>query len=267
MNAFRRLDTPATLLAAFGIALSGSSLLIAALCLVPGAGNAANWALWTALGVNCVLHAGVLHWVQRALARPLRQAVEAMGRVADGDLSRPAAPAPHSLALLRALADMQDKLAAAIAGLRTAGETLGSSAGASAISALYLARRSGQQADQLDILAERIGRLAGQAGAEHSIHFEQAQGILAALQKTARQTAALANERAADAAALRDEAVHAGRLAGRFLLGEQYPAARPAVTLVADNAWRRQVPGVPVRKPGPVAVVRASMAEHQVVWD
>ncbi|MFY3135488.1 methyl-accepting chemotaxis protein [Achromobacter xylosoxidans] len=113
-------------------------------------------------GVAIVL-GGLFAWrVAKSITAPLAQAVSVAETVARGDLGQPinANTRDETGRLLRALHDMQDKLAGAVRTIRAGSETISSAAGQIAAGNTDLSSRTEEQAASLEETAASMEELA-----------------------------------------------------------------------------------------------------------
>ncbi|WP_241051725.1 methyl-accepting chemotaxis protein [Achromobacter xylosoxidans] len=113
-------------------------------------------------GVAIVL-GGLFAWrVAKSITAPLAQAVAVAETVARGDLGQPihAVTRDETGRLLRALHDMQDKLASAVRTIRAGSETISSAAGQIAAGNTDLSSRTEEQAASLEETAASMEELA-----------------------------------------------------------------------------------------------------------
>ncbi len=106
---------------------------------------------------------GLFAWrVSKSITAPLAQAVSVAETVARGDLGQPihAVTRDETGRLLRALHDMQDKLAAAVRTIRAGSETISSAAGQIAAGNTDLSSRTEEQAASLEETAASMEELA-----------------------------------------------------------------------------------------------------------
>ncbi|MCZ8441849.1 methyl-accepting chemotaxis protein [Achromobacter xylosoxidans] len=110
-----------------------------------------------------VVLGGLFAWrVSKSITAPLAQAVSVAETVARGDLGQPihAVTRDETGRLLRALHDMQDKLAGAVRTIRAGSETISSAAGQIAAGNTDLSRRTEEQAASLEETAASMEELA-----------------------------------------------------------------------------------------------------------
>ncbi|EFV85431.1 methyl-accepting chemotaxis protein [Achromobacter xylosoxidans C54] len=110
-----------------------------------------------------VLLGGLFAWrVSKSITAPLAQAVSVAETVARGDLGQPilAVTRDETGRLLRALHDMQDKLAGAVRTIRAGSETISSAAGQIAAGNTDLSSRTEEQAASLEETAASMEELA-----------------------------------------------------------------------------------------------------------
>ncbi|MBK1980386.1 methyl-accepting chemotaxis protein [Achromobacter xylosoxidans] len=106
---------------------------------------------------------GLFAWrVSKSITAPLAQAVSVAETVARGDLGQPihAVTRDETGRLLRALHDMQDKLAGAVRTIRAGSETISSAAGQIAAGNTDLSSRTEEQAASLEETAASMEELA-----------------------------------------------------------------------------------------------------------
>ncbi|WP_435816176.1 methyl-accepting chemotaxis protein [Achromobacter xylosoxidans] len=106
---------------------------------------------------------GLFAWrVSKSITAPLAQAVSVAETVARGDLGQPiqAVTRDETGRLLRALHDMQDKLAGAVRTIRAGSETISSAAGQIAAGNADLSSRTEEQAASLEETAASMEELA-----------------------------------------------------------------------------------------------------------
>ncbi|MEC6411370.1 methyl-accepting chemotaxis protein [Achromobacter xylosoxidans] len=106
---------------------------------------------------------GLFAWrVSKSITAPLAQAVSVAETVARGDLGQPiqAATRDETGRLLRALHDMQDKLAGAVRAIRAGSETISSAAGQISAGNTDLSSRTEEQAASLEETAASMEELA-----------------------------------------------------------------------------------------------------------
>ena len=110
-----------------------------------------------------VVLGGLFAWrVSKSITAPLAQAVSVAETVARGDLGQPihAVTRDETGRLLRALHDMQDKLAGAVRTIRAGSETISSAAGQIAAGNTDLSSRTEEQAASLEETAASMEELA-----------------------------------------------------------------------------------------------------------
>ncbi|CAB3679152.1 MAG: MCP four helix bundle domain-containing protein [Achromobacter sp.] len=110
-----------------------------------------------------VVLGGLFAWrVSKSITAPLAQAVSVAETVARGDLGQPihAVTRDETGRLLRALHDMQDKLAGAVRTIRAGAETISSAAGQIAAGNTDLSSRTEEQAASLEETAASMEELA-----------------------------------------------------------------------------------------------------------
>ncbi|CUI55918.1 methyl-accepting chemotaxis protein [Achromobacter xylosoxidans] len=110
-----------------------------------------------------VVLGGLFAWrVSKSITAPLAQAVSVAETVARGDLGQPilAVTRDETGRLLRALHDMQDKLAGAVRTIRAGSETISSAAGQIAAGNADLSSRTEEQAASLEETAASMEELA-----------------------------------------------------------------------------------------------------------
>ncbi|MFY1850877.1 methyl-accepting chemotaxis protein [Achromobacter xylosoxidans] len=110
-----------------------------------------------------VVLGGLFAWrVSKSITAPLAQAVSVAETVARGDLGQPihAVSRDETGRLLRALHDMQDKLAGAVRTIRAGSETISSAAGQIAAGNTDLSSRTEEQAASLEETAASMEELA-----------------------------------------------------------------------------------------------------------
>ncbi|MFY3864237.1 chemotaxis protein [Achromobacter xylosoxidans] len=110
-----------------------------------------------------VVLGGLFAWrVSKSITAPLAQAVSVAETVARGDLRQPilAVTRDETGRLLRALHDMQDKLAGAVRTIRAGSETISSAAGQIAAGNTDLSSRTEEQAASLEETAASMEELA-----------------------------------------------------------------------------------------------------------
>ncbi|CUI72787.1 methyl-accepting chemotaxis protein [Achromobacter xylosoxidans] len=110
-----------------------------------------------------VVLGGLFAWrVSKSITAPLAQAVSVAETVARGDLGQPihAVTRDETGRLLRALHDMQDKLAGAVRAIRAGSETISSAAGQIAAGNADLSSRTEEQAASLEETAASMEELA-----------------------------------------------------------------------------------------------------------
>ncbi|WP_238922447.1 methyl-accepting chemotaxis protein [Achromobacter ruhlandii] len=110
-----------------------------------------------------VVLGGLFAWrVSKSITAPLAQAVSVAETVARGDLGQPihALTRDETGRLLRALHDMQDKLAGAVRTIRAGSETISSAAGQIAAGNTDLSSRTEEQAASLEETAASMEELA-----------------------------------------------------------------------------------------------------------
>ncbi|MFY1916756.1 methyl-accepting chemotaxis protein [Achromobacter xylosoxidans] len=110
-----------------------------------------------------VVLGGLFAWrVSKSITAPLAQAVSVAETVARGDLGQPihAVTRDETGRLLRALHDMQDKLAGAVHTIRAGSETISSAAGQIAAGNTDLSSRTEEQAASLEETAASMEELA-----------------------------------------------------------------------------------------------------------
>ncbi|WP_368931012.1 methyl-accepting chemotaxis protein [Achromobacter xylosoxidans] len=110
-----------------------------------------------------VVLGGLFAWrVAKSITAPLAQAVSVAETVARGDLGQPihAVTRDETGRLLRALHDMQDKLASAVRTIRAGSETISSAAGQIAAGNTDLSSRTEEQAASLEETAASMEELA-----------------------------------------------------------------------------------------------------------
>jgi methyl-accepting chemotaxis protein len=122
--------------------------------------SARTWLL--ILTATAVLTGGALAWlITRSITHPMRLAIDAARRVADGDLSRPlTADRSDELGeLQRALADMQRHLGALVGRIRAATEGVSTASTQIAAGSLDLSTRTEQAASSLEQTAASMEEL------------------------------------------------------------------------------------------------------------
>ncbi|CUI61079.1 methyl-accepting chemotaxis protein [Achromobacter xylosoxidans] len=115
------------------------------------------------LSAMAVVLGGLFAWrVSKSITAPLAQAVSVAETVARGDLGQPihAVTRDETGRLLRALHDMQDKLAGAVRTIRAGSETISSAAGQIAAGNTDLSSRTEEQAASLEETAASMEELA-----------------------------------------------------------------------------------------------------------
>ncbi|MFY4257333.1 methyl-accepting chemotaxis protein [Achromobacter xylosoxidans] len=115
------------------------------------------------LSAMAIVLGGLFAWrVAKSITAPLAQAVSVAETVARGDLGQPihANTRDETGRLLRALHDMQDKLAGAVRTIRAGSETISSAAGQIAAGNTDLSSRTEEQAASLEETAASMEELA-----------------------------------------------------------------------------------------------------------
>ena len=130
-------------------------------------GAAGARTMLAALGAAAVLLGAGLAWaISRSITRPLGQALAQARTVADGDLTHRVAVQGHDevAGLLRALQEMQDKLAGLVTQVRTGVDSVGTASQEIARGNTDLSSRTEQTAGSLQQAASSLEQLTGTVG-------------------------------------------------------------------------------------------------------